>query len=73
MKDYLVRDKKGVERMETRMTRILRIYADFFEFRLLKKYRQIIVQLLQKYADMPSISDPNTELEALQPKKINSF
>jgi XisI protein len=29
----------------------------------LKKYRQIIVQLLQKYADMPSISDPNSELE----------
>ncbi|MEY4938256.1 MAG: hypothetical protein RIS64_4617 [Bacteroidota bacterium] len=24
----------------------------------LKKYRQIIVQLLQKYADIPSISDP---------------
>jgi hypothetical protein len=24
----------------------------------LKKYRQIIVQLLQKYADIPSLSDP---------------
>jgi hypothetical protein len=38
-----------------------------------KKYWTIMVQLLQKYADMPSISDPNSELEKLQPKKINSF
>ncbi|MEN9612150.1 MAG: hypothetical protein RLZZ628_2964 [Bacteroidota bacterium] len=38
---FLVGDKKGVERMETRRTRILRIYADFlgcFIFRLHFEY-----------------------------------